>query len=118
MSAAFTPGPWYIFRLNAKDGLLVVGVRGPFGPQKHIADICWAKDVADRETGATGLDDARLIAASPNLVAALQQAQAVLAELVEPDMSKRAIDVYARCRAAELSARTALRKALGEGEAA
>lgn len=110
--ARFTPGPWIIFRQRARDGLLTIGVEGPFGPKKHIAEMCWAKDVADKETGATGLGDARLIAAAPDLYEAL----VAYVEHIEPTLTLAIAAGYDNLPHVKLmdAAQAALRKARGE----
>lgn len=70
--AKHTPGPWVIWGLNSKTGDLTIGIANETGPKKHIAELCWPKDEAQEPGGPTGLDDARLIAAAPDLLAALK----------------------------------------------
>ena len=63
---------------------------------------------------AEAIANARLIAAAPDLLKALREAQSVLNVLRAPDMSVSAVHVYARIVEAETKARTAIAKATGE----
>lgn len=60
-----TAGPWHVIRMNAKDGFLVIGTVGPFGPKKHIAEMVWPKSDND------AFADAMLIMAAPDMYDAL-----------------------------------------------
>lgn len=56
----------------------------------------------------------RLIASAPELLQALQAAQAILIQLTKPDMRQSAIAVYFQAREAEVKARAAIKLATGE----
>ena len=101
MSNAHTPGPW-----RAKTSRVIVAPRSRtnvHGETNHYeAELAWTQPVPEREGGEkTRLANARLIAAAPDLLAALQKARAALA-LVEhwdagtggahPDIHNGALD--------------------------
>ncbi len=70
--AKHTPGPWVIWGEKSRTKDLTIGVTSETGPKKHICEMCWPADEGQSAGGPTGMDDARLIAAAPDLLAALQ----------------------------------------------
>ena len=70
MSAAYTPGPWAVHcRLDEKEGTLVF-----HAPQdsdhRHVCDCSFGSSIGAEENAA----NARLIAAAPEMLAALHNA--------------------------------------------
>lgn len=101
-----TPGPWQVVPEGQAEHRWVVGDHEggsvascePMGPWMSYAE-------AD--------SNARLIAAAPDLLAALHEAQAALAMLIAPDAIKTtsSLGAFAACTAAEAKARAAIAKA-------
>mgnify|MGYP001578080818 CR=1 FL=1 len=91
----FTPGPWVVINRSGQ-----VFVRSEDGTLA-IQDI--------------KLADARLIAAGPDLYAAIEELLAVVIDLM-PGLAKISVQDYRRVNEAPIRARAALAKALGEAD--
>ena len=71
--SAHTPGPWHV-----EDGFSVVGTRRTvteYFVRRDGQDIAIAADILDPETGEPSEANARLIAAAPSLLDALEAAE-------------------------------------------
>jgi len=79
--AGFTKGPWTIWGANSRDGHLTVGIANETGAKKHIAYLAWPKDESQAAGSSTGMDDARLIAAAPDLFEAAARLTKALTRL-------------------------------------
>lgn len=93
-----TPGPWRVANTNA--GLFVGGAPGKYGYLAQVRHV---------RTNQDPMADARLIAAAPDLLAALENARNVLAGLAIGDLKSISPD-----SAALKQARAAIAKATGE----
>lgn len=106
----FTPGPWRIAPSTAYlDGDINIDTR-PSGQRGYICNVGKRGDL-QAET------DAYLIAAAPDMYAALTECQQILAILVDPANKGGGITnmaAWENCVLAEVHARAALRKARGE----
>jgi hypothetical protein len=71
MSAAHTPGPWAFYTEPQPNGCPIVGTRGLM-----VAMLAHSINYDDQRE--TALANARLIAAAPRLLAALQMAKGLL----------------------------------------
>lgn len=96
-----TPGPWQVTS-DFVGPLRVQDARG--NDIAHVGhdssfEICSA--------------NADLIAAAPNMLAALKLSQSILEQLVKPNMATLASHIYWQATAAEVAARAAIRKATG-----
>lgn len=139
MSAAFTPGPWYVRDLTAKtmrelgwtgpsiDRILITNKTGPEIIRDEGDDCVIARiqfDHRPEELGEGNLADARLIAAAPELLKVLLRAQRALqpiADRVFNDNGDHTINterfdasVYSDCYLAAKAISAALAKARGE----
>lgn len=118
-----TPGPWGYVPSNANHGPYVTNEWG-------AGDICDCYTMSKPSelavcNGGTSEPihfqheeadaNARLIAAAPDLLEALRDAQKALALIVEPDAIKQStvINAFAQTMAAEVKARAAIAKAEG-----
>lgn len=111
MSGQVIKGPWRAVIRRNQHGLQNVAV--------DMAPLTsWRPSSANARKGAFPdyeEDVARLIAAAPDLLESLVDAQSVLAALIDPDNHKASVQaVFAQAFAAEVKARAAIAKARGE----
>lgn len=107
MSAKHTPGPWFI-----KDGKYIAAYSD--GYEVEIGKVNSWKDAPDEAAA-----NSHLFAAAPELLEALQEAQACLLMLTDPERIQRARvqAAWAIAVATEAKARAAIQKATaGENE--
>lgn len=106
-----TPGPWFVCGdpgRESKNPYWREGRRIGSAPQGT-----WVADVADFRCESQSRADARLIAAAPDMLAALKAAQSALAMMIAPDAIKNTSVLHAFTNAteAEAKARAAIRLA-------
>lgn len=107
---AFTPGPWRVAPASHYAGSAINVDAGENG---LAGFICETGHRGDHEAAA----NAYLIAAAPDMYAALTECQQILAILVDPANKGGGITnmaAWENCVLAEVHARAALRKARGE----
>ncbi len=103
--SARTPGPWRVRDLNddfGKNAPQIATLADADGFGKPIASVCYLSE-PEREA------NARLIAAAPDLLAALESLRAQLRAHVRMDVKK-----HYSLMAAEVAADKAIRRARGE----
>jgi hypothetical protein len=83
MTEQHTPGPWAVnWAGSGRDGKFVYDEVYVYSPACGVEDIAVAADIADPLTGKPSEANARLIAAAPEMLAALEK---VWSEGVIPD---------------------------------
>lgn len=97
-----TPGPWLVTGIQGSDCLMVGGDDG--------SDV--VADIRIRDDGAEHIN-ASLIAAAPELLAALKRAEALLAIAYNPGIEDSVTLTATRCQHAANWARAAIAKAEG-----
>jgi len=118
MSAAFTPGPWTAERVYVTRNEPDMRVTAQDG-HRHVADVGYSDDpkntIFTRDVEEMRAN-AFLIAAAPELLAALQEARETLAMLTDPEriQQSRVQIAWAQAVAAEAKARAAIAKATGK----
>ena len=119
MSApGFTPGPWHTERPFGEPGLYVAAKSSAL-----VAKVYEERDVAEQRLGVTADANAALLAAAPDLYAALRETRAIIKELREVCGAGARADICGSggasyvaswaLDAAYISARAALAKAEG-----
>ncbi len=102
MKTTHTPGPWELQEITHASEGLVYFVKGANATVQHKS-----KDTA-------GEANARLIAAAPELLAALQRAEALLSIAYNPGIEDSVTLAATSCQWATNAARAAIAKATGQ----
>ena len=106
-----TPGPWKLTGLSRRG--FYVKVRGTrLGAKFEVANCPFVPDSLIDKIEAEA--NARLIADAPDLLAALQQCQKVLSEIITTDPFISARDAFLMARIAEARARAVIAHVLAE----
>ena len=93
MSAKHTPGPWIVYDPEMPDTEATYGIDGPDGQPVVYFGLT-------KNDGINLIEDARLIAAAPELLEALKE----LADLYDTDEGCRSLPEYIAARAAIVKA--------------
>lgn len=109
-TAKHTPGPWTAFYKPKYDEWHVSLPMSDCGMKLALAP--------DGIQSENRMADAHLIAAAPDMLAALTECQAALAMMIEPNSIERTTlpVAFAQATAAEAKARAAIARATGEGK--
>jgi hypothetical protein len=90
MSAKYTPGPWAVNHAGDSKGISEVFV---YAPHCGVDDVSVAADIVDPVTSQPSEANARLIAAAPELLEALQTIRGVI--LLQRDVIERGMQAKA-----------------------